>query len=82
MSCCYIFQVGINAFATANGQLERVIRLSEDYISLAVLKLLESEKAVVEGAGATGFAAILSGLLPELQGKKLVFHFILLVLLF
>jgi len=65
-----VIQVGINAFATANGQLERVIRLSEDYISLAVLKLLESEKAVVEGAGATGFAAILSGLLPELQGKN------------
>ena len=37
------------------------------------MKLLESEKAVVEGAGATGFAAILSGLLPELKGKKLVF---------
>lgn len=30
------------------------------------------EKAVVEGAGAVGFAAVLQGLLPELKGKKVV----------
>jgi len=35
-------------------------------------RLLELEKAVVEGAGATGFAAVLQGLLPELKGKKVV----------
>ena len=34
------------------------------------LRLLELEKAVVEGAGACGFAAVLQGLLPELKGKK------------
>jgi len=28
------------------------------------------EKAVVEGAGATGLAAIVEGLVPELEGKK------------
>ena len=28
------------------------------------------EKCVVEGAGATGLAALLAGKLPELQGKK------------
>lgn len=27
---------------------------------------------MVEGAGATGFAAVLQGLLPELKGKKVV----------
>jgi len=33
---------------------------------------LELEKAVVEGAGAVGFAAVLQGLLPELKGKKVI----------
>lgn len=31
---------------------------------------MEMEKAVVEGAGATGLAAVLSGQLPELKGKR------------
>jgi len=45
---------------------------SEEFIALAILRLVEIEKAVVEGAGATGLAALLAGLLPELNGKKLV----------
>ncbi len=28
------------------------------------------DKSIVEGAGAVGLAALLSGQLPELQGKK------------
>jgi threonine dehydratase len=31
---------------------------------------MEMEKAVVEGAGACGLAAVLSGQLPELKGKR------------
>jgi threonine dehydratase len=34
------------------------------------LRLVENEKSVVEGAGATGLAAILAGLIPQLKGKK------------
>jgi threonine dehydratase len=44
----------------------------EEYINIAILRLLELEKAVVEGAGAIGFAAVLAGLLPELKGKKVI----------
>ena len=44
--------------------------VKEKDVALAVLRLIEVEKAVVEGAGASGLAAILSGLLPELKGKK------------
>ena len=43
---------------------------SEAYIAMAVLRLIEEEKCVVEGAGATGLAAALAGLLPELKGKR------------
>ena len=48
----------------------QIVSVSEAWISIAILRLIENEKAVVEGAGATGLAAILAGLLPELQGKK------------
>ena len=46
------------------------ISLSEDDIALAILRLVEVEKAVLEGAGATGLAACLSGKLNHLKGKK------------
>ena len=47
-----------------------LVASSEEFIALAILRLVELEKAVVEGAGACGLAAILAGLLPELKGKK------------
>ena len=49
------------------------VRLFPLYLSagfFAILRLIELEKAVVEGAGATGLAAVMAGLLPELRGKK------------
>lgn len=62
--------VGANAFASANPCTDKSVCVSEEYIAIAILRLLELEKAVVEGAGATGFAAVLEGLVPELKGKK------------
>lgn len=43
---------------------------SEQAIALAILRLVEQEKAVVEGAGAAGVAAILENKLPELKDKR------------
>lgn len=45
--------------------------VKEEWIALTILRLLEKEKNVVEGAGAAGLAAILSGQLDEeFAGKK------------
>ena len=45
--------------------------VEEDNIALAILRLVEMEKCIVEGAGATGLAACLSGQLNDkLIGKK------------
>lgn len=44
--------------------------VKEEWIAIAILRLVEGEKAVVEGAGATGLAALLAGELKELQGKR------------
>jgi threonine dehydratase len=64
--------VGANAFALARKNVDRVVRVTENSIALAILRMVELEKAVVEGAAATPLAAMMSGLLPELRGKKVV----------
>jgi threonine dehydratase len=46
--------------------------VKEEWIAIAILRLVELEKCVVEGAGAAGLAVILAGHLSELKGKKLV----------
>jgi len=65
-------QVGDRAFAIARSRVDRVITVGEEDISLAILRLAELEKGVVEGGGATALAALLSGQLPELADKSVV----------
>jgi len=65
-------KVGQNAFGLAKDLIERIVLVNEHDISLAILRLMELEKAVVEGAGAAPLAACLAELLPELKGKKVV----------
>ena len=64
--------VGVNAFTTGAPLIDKMVVVSEEFIALSILRLVELEKSVVEGAGATGLAAVLAGLIPELKGKKLV----------
>ncbi|CAL1543539.1 unnamed protein product [Lymnaea stagnalis] len=64
--------VGVNALATAKPLIDRIVTVKESSIALAILRLIEQEKAVVEGAGAAGLAAIIQGLVPELKGKHVV----------
>jgi threonine dehydratase len=65
-------EVGANAFAISRKLVDRIVCVDEQTIALAVLRLLELEKAVVEGAGATPLAACLAGLSAELLGKRVV----------
>ena len=65
-------KVGKNAFETARPLIDKVLLVSEHHLALAILRLLELEKSVVEGAGAAGLAACLAGLVPHLKGKKVV----------
>src|SRR6476659_1402328 len=67
-----IAQVGANAFAAAAPLIDRIIVVSEEQIAVSVLRVVELEKGVVEGAAATPLAACLSGQLPELAGKRVV----------
>jgi threonine dehydratase len=64
--------VGANAFALANQYVDEVVTVNEKDIALAILRLVEIEKGVVEGAGAAPLAALIAGKLGSLKGKKVV----------
>lgn len=67
-----VAQMGALAFEIAAPRVDRVVTVSEEALALAMLRLVELEKSVVEGAGAAPLAACLSGKLPELAGKRTV----------
>lgn len=54
-------QVGPHAFVVARRWVDEVVLVEERDVALAVLRLVETQKMVVEGAGATGLAALLPG---------------------
>ncbi|KAI1693607.1 pyridoxal-phosphate dependent enzyme domain-containing protein [Ditylenchus destructor] len=64
--------VGYNALKIADGLIDHLVSVCEESIALAILRLIEIEKSVVEGAGAVGLAAILSGKVDFLKGKRVV----------
>lgn len=64
--------VGPNAFEIARRVIDRTVIVDEAGLALAILRLVELEKGVVEGSGAAPLAALLSGKLDDLKGKKVV----------
>ena len=67
-----IAQVGSNAFEIAAPRVDRTVTVKEEQIAVSILRIVELEKGVVEGAAATPLAACLSGQLSELAGKRVV----------
>ncbi len=62
--------VGPRAFALARTVVDEVVSVSERALALAILRLLELDKGVVEGAGAAPLAALLEGRIEGLGGKR------------
>ena len=62
--------VGSAAFALARSRVDEVVSVSEDWIALAILRMVELEKTVVEGAAAVPLAAMMAGRLPQLAGRR------------
>ena len=68
-------EVGPHAFAVARAWVDEVVNVDERDVALAVLRLIETEKMVIEGGGATGLAALLPGRpldRADLKDKKIV----------
>jgi len=63
---------GVAPFEILRHVVDRVVTVDEAAIALAVLRLIELEKSVVEGAGAAPLAAFLAGKLDSLKGKSVV----------
>jgi threonine dehydratase len=62
--------VGTLSFGLIRRRVDRVVRVEEKWISLAILRMLELEKTVVEGAAAAPLAAMMSGQIRGLRGKR------------
>lgn len=65
-------RVGDRSFPLAAPLVDRVVTVGEDAISLAVLRLLELEKMVVEGAAAAALAAVMGEAGRDLAGRTTV----------
>jgi len=65
-----VAQAGARTVELCAGRVSRIVQVSEPEIAGAIVRLLEDEKAVVEGAGAVGVAYALRR--PELLAGKRV----------
>jgi threonine dehydratase len=67
-----VAEAGRHTLAIARSLVHRMVQVEEEAIALAMLRLAELEKCIIEGAGAAGLAAMLGGHLLHLAGRKVV----------
>lgn len=65
-------KIGELSFDIARRYVDDVVTVTENDLALAVYRLVELEKCVVEGSGAACLAAFLSGRLTGFAGKRVV----------
>jgi threonine dehydratase len=65
-------EVGGRAFGIARDLIDGLYEVHEEWIARAILRLVESERVVVEGGGAIPLAALMAGQLESLRGKTVV----------
>jgi threonine dehydratase len=65
-------RVGNKTFPIIEALVDDIVLVSDEEIATAILLLLEREKTVVEGAGASPLAAILSARIPLSSGETVV----------
>ena len=64
--------LGTLPFAVLQRVVDATVTVDEAHIALAILRLIELEKSVVEGGGAAPLAAFLAGKLDDLKGRRVV----------
>lgn len=65
-------RTGVHTLEVVRQYVDEVVSVSEEEIASAILKLLEIEKTVVEGASAASLAAVLFHKVAGLDGKNVV----------
>jgi threonine dehydratase len=61
---------GRHTFPIVQQYVDEIVTVSEDEIAQAILVLIESEKSVTEGSGASGVAALVNGKVKDIARKK------------
>jgi len=67
-----VARLGATPFEIVRRVVDRVVTVDEASIALAILRLAELEKSVVEGAGAAPLAAFIGGKLDALRARRVV----------
>jgi len=67
-----VAEAGRNTLAIVQPLVHRLVQVEEESLALAMLRLAELEKCIIEGAGAAGLAALLGGHLPDMAGRRVV----------
>ncbi len=62
---------GEHTFEYVQKYVDKIVTVSDDEIASAILKLIETQKMIAEGAGAAPLAAVMYNKLP-IKGKKVV----------
>jgi threonine dehydratase len=62
---------GVNTFDMCSKYVDEIVTVTDDEISAAILALIEKQKLIAEGAGATAVAAVMFDKLP-VAGKNVV----------
>lgn len=63
---------GVHTFELCRKYVNRVVSVTDDQVSAAILALIEKQKMIAEGAGAVSLAAVMFGKIPDIKGKKVV----------
>ncbi|MGN0814976.1 MAG: threonine ammonia-lyase [Candidatus Coproplasma sp.] len=63
---------GTLTFELCSKYVDKVVSVTDDQISAAILALIEKQKMIAEGAGAVSLAAVMFGKIPDIAGKKVV----------
>lgn len=67
-----IAKVGEYTFPLVKQYVDEIVTVSEENIASAIMMLLEREKTLAEGAGASGFAALSHGRIANSKDKNIV----------
>lgn len=59
-----------NTFSIVKKYVDEIVTVTELEMAHAIMKLLEIEKVLVEGAGSVGFAALMAGKIENIKNKK------------
>ncbi len=59
-------------FEICSRYVDKIVSVTDDQVSAAILALIEKQKMIAEGAGAVSLAAVMFGKIPDIKGKKVV----------